>query len=60
MATIKLQGTWQQEHELIKARDTTGRSQATVAGIDTPVVSAPANEKLNPPPANLSFPKVPA
>ena len=60
MATIKLQGTWQQEHELIKARDTTGRSQAIVAGIDTPIVSAPANEKLNPPPANLSFPKAPA
>ena len=60
MATIKLEGTWKQEHELIKSRDTTGRSQATVAGIDTPVVSAPANEKLNPPPANLSFPKVPA
>ena len=59
MATIKLEGTWNQEYELIKSRDTTGRSQATVAGIDTPVVSAPANEKLNTPPSNLNFPKVP-
>ena len=58
MATIKLEGTWKQEHELVKARDTTGRSQAAVAGIATPAVSAPANDKLSPPPANLSFPKV--
>ena len=58
MATIELKGTWKQEHELIQARDTTGRSQAAVAGITTPAVSAPANDKLSPPPANLSFPKV--